>query len=785
MVIYLRMLFIYFKVLIFTLIIFFSGLVIVRRATKDCRAQIIFPTAAIFGLSLYLFLTNALAYLIKGPLLFYISLTAEMALAYVIHKKTAVQPLEFPIKGLKFFWIFSLIFWGILLFVITNTSPFNGGHDTEYQSFASLFARGDYPVHAPWQPDYLAFLHLGASQLLGSLRILTGANYYLVQAFIAFLSLWSCSQILTWILDLKNKKSFPSLFIYAIPAFAGVISLGSFMLVWPARFAFPDTGGNFVNWLTSLPALEMPNPPQFPYFGHLDYISLDAIILFLQRVTAFSFFIGLLPILLSPSEKKKYIFSAGSLIILLATIALTDESVLIPALPIVFLTAIFIFEKKLAVLIPFVIFALVTIAIQGGTVTEVLLNRYGMGSGTLIFPSDRENPFEKFRTWRMVYQSSHLYNAPSLQPFSWFRPGIIWLLAALLLVCSRIAIFFRKRTDDDKKLNVLILIMFLSSLGSFLAFHIIVPHPFHSNGWRFLFLSYQLAGIGIGFSLIYFWGLIPKKLFSLKIIIVWILFFSFFPSMFRLFPRRSDLSWFTVPSEPKKPIYEWVKNNLPLDARIIALTDANPIPSSNANLVKQIGAFTPIWPEGIRNYDALDTSPTYADLYYTLNPHSLQKLKAAYLIINNLYLSQLPEARKPDIFNKEFFQTIYTDPSGEVILKLLPKYLESGINLEGTLEELDKIAPREGTFFIDHKSTHEVNNLYRSIVLLFRDRIFYGETDYWNSRLSVNIPFYGLSSEHYDYIVGGRDLDLYSICRCQTKLLWSGLEGRVNLWQTL
>ncbi len=782
---YQGMLFIYLKTLIFTLIIFLSGMAIIRRATKDNRLQILAPTALIFGLSLYLFLTNAFAYFIKGSPLFYISLAVEIILALIIHIKQKVQPLEFPTKTLRLFWIISAVFWGVLLFIITNTSPFNGGHDTEYQSFAALFTREGLPLHAPWQPNYIAFLHLGASQLLGSFKILTGANYYFIQAFIAFLALFSCSQILTWLLDFKKTKSFRSFLILSIPPFAGIISVGSFMLAWPAKIALPDINGSLVNWLTSLPALEMPNPPQFPYLGYLDYISIDAVILFLQRVTAMSFFIGLLPVLLSPSENKKYLISIGTLVIFLATIALTDESVLIPAMPAVFFIAIFTFRRLLPLTI-FVLLSIATIAIQGGTVTEVLLDRYKMGSGTLILPGDRENPFEKFRSWRLAYQSSYLYDdLATLQPFRWFRVGIIWLLGFLLFMSSYVTLFTKKENnEEEKRLKLMILIMFFSSLGAFLAFHIIVPNPFHTNGWRFLFLSYKLAGIGVGFSLIFFWGKIPRKFFFLKFLIVWILIFSFVPSFLRLFPRRPDLSWITVRPEPKKQIYEWVKQNIPISERILALTDDNPTPSSNMNLVKQIGAYTPIWPDDIRNYDGFDISPTYIDLYYTLNPNSLKKLKPSYLIIDNLYLSQLSQVRKSDIFNSEFFQPVLNDPSGEVIVKILPKYLEEGKNLKGTLEELEKILPKKGSFFIDHKSAQEFFDLYRPLLLILRDRKFYGVTDYWNSRLSINIPFYGISSDHYDYIVGGHNLDIQSICHCQAELLWSGLDGRVNLWKT-
>lgn len=770
---------IYLKIIFLFIIIFFSGIIIARRAIAEQRPQIIIPTGIILGLGLFLFITNLLAHLIKGLPLFYITLFTQALIAYLFHIKFPVESMEFPQKRALKLWLLSLFFWGGILGVIVSTSPFNGGHDAFYHTHATVFLRGDYPIHTPWQPDYIGFHHLGASQLLGSIKALTGADYYSIQGMVSFFMIFAWSQIITWLI-LKSTNKLKDLLVFSIPAFLGIISVGGFIIAYPQGFSLPMLDGNFFSWFKKIPGLE------FPEFGQFSAISIDAVILFFHRVLSTSFFLGTLAIILNPS-KKYSILVIALLTTLIASMALTDESVLIGALPAIALFSFYIFNKNIRLIAIFLILTATVLVTQGGIITELILNRYHSGSGVLILPEDRESPYEKFRSWRLKQQSSYLYAMTQThQPLRFFHPGIVWQLSIfLLLITLAFIVFQNKQRDYGKPTLISSGVFLISSIIFFIAYHAIVPYPFHTNGWRLLSLSYQFSGIGIGILLGAFLLFGDKKWLLLKILIIWILIFSLIPPFIKLFPRRDDLFWVKVTRETKSETFKWIESNLSVSDKIIALTDTNPIPSTNTDLVKQVGIYTPIWDPKIRAHDIFDTNPAYADLFYTLNPSIIKILKPDYILFSNSYLGNLPEQRKLQILNEGYFKTIYTNSiTGERIVKIMSAYLQEAEDFAGTLEELRTIAPKDGIYFIDHKSTSENLNLYRSIVMTLRDRKFYGLPDYWNGRVDVYIPFYGYRADYYDYLVLGGNVDPDTVCNCESKLIWQGYLGRIKLWKT-
>lgn len=763
------LIFIYLKTLIFLILLTLTGIALTKRLISSRKAEILLPIGCLFGLSLFLFLVNILAYFVKGWPLFYAAGGIQLLITIVALKIIKASPLEFPKGKMRLIWFMSLIFWGLFSLIITNTSPFNGSDNVFYFSQASVFARGDFPIHTPWQPDYVSYSHLGISQLLAALRVLTGASYHFIHAVLAFISLFCSIQILTWILNFKNPK-FLKLLLFSLPALIGFISLGAFMLAVPVKLTSPDLQNGFLGWLNKLPTIETSNASA----GFL-----DPLIYILHRLVSTSFFLGILALLLFPL-KKAYI-SAFAITIFLSAIALLDESVLISILPATVVMSFFSFNKKFIIWISFILISAFVISFQGGIVTESVINRYGSGSGILIFPQDNpDNPYENFRSFRVNSQSSTLFeNLKQYQPFGWLQIGIIYQLI-FLLICA--AFLLKKKALDEYEgsFTYIVVYFFISSVTAFIAFHILVPKLFHTNGWRFLALSYQFSGIGIAFFLIYLF--LNHKNIILKIIIIWILIFSIVPPFARLFPRRDDLFWFKPAPEPKRASFEWIKKNLSVEEKIIALTDGSPIPSSNIELTTSVGAFTPVWPPYVRAYENFDTSSTYADLFYTLNPDALTLLKAKYLIISNAYVSQLPEERSKDVVNTQYFKQVFWDTErSEGIFTVSEAFLGSAKNLNGTLAELSEIAPKDKTYYLDYESLQKNKNLYKATAMALGERKIYGVHDYW-SRIEGHIPIFGQLTS-YDYLILGDDTDPYIFCRCSAKLIWSGYQGGIKLWE--
>ncbi|MBI3103875.1 hypothetical protein HYZ05_02960 [Candidatus Daviesbacteria bacterium] len=754
-------LYIYFKTLILFSILLYCGITITKRVLSTRRAEIILPAGCLFGISLFLFLINFSAHFIKGWPLFYSAVIIQLLLTFIIVKLIKTNPLEFPQGKQRIAWFVTLFFWGAFFLIITNTSPFNGSDNTFYFTQASVFLRGDFPIHTPWQPDYVSYSHLGISQLLAAVRFLTGGSYHFIHAVLALISLFCSIQIITWILFSKKSSN---ILLFSLSGFIGFISLGAFMIVWPSKLALPNLDNGILNWLNKLPSIEISNASA----GFL-----DPLIYILHRLVSTSIFLSLIPLLLYPNRKN--LLTSLVLIISIASIALLDESVLISILPAIFLVSFFCFERKIKLWILTTLAILFIISFQGGIIKEAILNRYHTGSGILIFPADNpNNPYENFRSLRLHSQASTLFeDLPRFQPFRWLQIGIIWQLLALLII-----VVFYLTKKKDYEFNTILALILISSLSALIAYHGLVPKLFHTNGWRFLAISYQLSGIGIGFFIINWWlSHQGKKYIVLKILILWILIFSLVPPFARLFPRRSDLSWFKIVQEIKRPSFEWIKNNLPVEKRIVALTDGNTIPSTNMDLATQIGVFTPVFGPDLRAYENFDAGPSYVDLYYTLNPGILKNLKVEYLMINNFYYSSLPNLRKQDLLNPDYFQKVYSDPT-ETILKVLPSYIENSQTLSGTLEELARIAPSDGSIYIDQDSIE----FYRAMVMTLRERDIYGAHNYW-SRIEGKIPILG-NLDHYDYLILRQGKDPKSICNCDPEVIWEGFGNGLKLWST-
>jgi len=765
--------FIFIKVLIFFIILFWSGITIARRATAHSKAQILIPTGSIIGIAIYIFLINLFAHFLKGPPGITVALIAEICIAVIIKHFKNVPKLEFP-KGTQLtLWIISLLLWSIFLYVITAHAQSNGGDSVNHYSVASLFIRGDYPPHTPFQPDYLMYYHLGVGEFLGATKALTDAPYYFTHSIISFFVLLAISQILSWLIPVK--KGYLSLLVISLPALIGIISMGNFMVAWPTQIGLPNMEEGFLKWLSQQPTIY--NAQEIYGTPH----TLDVLIYFIHRLLSISFVIGLLPIIIHPVNNR-LIISLILLTVFSAT-ALTDEVVLFVTLPAYLVTLLFtIFKKTIIKWFLFIVLTSLIIILQGGIITETI-NRFNKGESSFtIFPKNRQDSDGQKSTYQARQQASKIIpNQPQYYPLQWFHPGIFWSLSMLLSIC--IYVNFK-----NKSLRALMWLLFISSTTALIAYHAIVPKDhLGANGNRFLALAYYFSGLGIAFFISNWWFSSPQKKYLIpKIFLCWIFIISILPSFAKLFPRPADY-WYKILPKTERPAFEWVKNNLPVQERVLALTDANPIPSSNINLVTEIGALTPLWAPKPRVYDIFDMGSTYADLYYTLNPLSLRILKVNYLIINDIYLAGLTDKRRVDILNSEYFQPKFLNQDRtEGVFKVTDKYLNEAKNLEGTLEEFDKFASKTGTFFIDYR-TSIPEHMFRALRLILNDREVYNipTAAFYNGRIDVDYFLRLNLPNHYDYLVLGENADPKIFCNCNAELLWTGLGNGIKLWKTL
>lgn len=757
--------FIYLKTLIFFTLLFICGIVITRRLTEENRGQILVPSGAILGIALYIFLLNALAHVIKGVPGFYLALIIEICIAVLLKRYIPLGSMEFPKGKLKIDSIISTLFWGTFLYVLLATGDMGGDIHYHY-GIAALFSRGDYPMHTPWQPDYIMTYHFGGAEFLGAARSITGGSFLFIHRLLTIFSFFSWSQILTWLFIKRGPTNIRMLLVISIPALISLISMGGFMITWPSNPISIDIGGNLFHWLGQLPTLNISRD------SYGSPLHIEMMITFLHRFLSLSFFFSFLTVLLSP-RKENYPILITGIVVFLSSVALTDESVLIVILPAIFLISLFtIFSKSLSKTLIAAVISVLVISVQGGLITETLF-KLGNYSGINFFSKE-------FLEYAYFQTSSRLFeNLPNYRPFRWLSLGIFWQLSILLIFSILVL-----KQSLNKSFKSIILLFFISALTSLVAFYAIVPKLLSPNGNRFLALSYYLSGIGISFYLVH-WILNTKRLIFFKFILVWILLFSLIPPFFNLFPRQKYHGLF-APNEPEKESFNWVRDNLSVKERIIVLTHPSPFDNPNVALSTQIGAYTPTWGPTPRAEVVWEITPLYIDSYLTLNPSALHSLKIDYLIISNYYLPQLASERMQDLLNRRYFQPAFIDSrQAEVIFKVTPEYLAEGKNLGGTLTELAQIAPKEGTFFIEY-IPNIPENMFRALRVLLHDRDVYHQIGaaFYNGSIDVKLIIHKTLISSYDYLILGTATDPKTICHCEAKLLWTGYGNGIKLWKT-
>ncbi|MDD5415765.1 MAG: hypothetical protein PHE48_02025 [Candidatus Daviesbacteria bacterium] len=780
---------IYLKTIGLILILSICGFIIVRRICNDVRIQILLPTAVITGMALYVFLLNLVAYIIKGPSGFYVALAFEILLTYFLKVKIKPKEIIFPPKKEKAVWIISLLIWFIFLFQICATGNASSWDWLYHSILSSLFVRGDFPIHTPFQPDRLSSSHVGVPEILGSLRLFTGGTYTFLGSTISLITLFAISQILQWILKIKNSI-FNLILLIFIPLTA-IVSLGNFMIVWPYQFSFPQIGNGIISWLHNLPTLYS------TYNSYGAPVSLDSLNLFLHRMFALSIFSALIPLALFPNKLKSF-FSSAIILILLAGLALSDESVFIVTTPVIILILFFtLFKKNIKFWILFCMITLGIIVFQGGLVNEVIFKSNTTIAKVLLFPDDNKDPaarFEKYRSYRLEAQSSKMIpEKKEYSPFRWFHFGAIWQVSALFIACFVFTIIFKNKLTDKSPLYLTWLFC-LSGLIALVAFHGIVPEGWtHINGNRFLSLSYQLSGIGIMIFIILGWiNLKATNSFSkyysvaIKIFLAWFVITSILPTLAILFPRQKQ-NWFKTVIDSPKAEQVWIKDNLKVDIRILPFMEKFPTSGSVLEVINNVGIFTPVWYEEPAA-QGFDVSPPYLDLFFTQNPEILKILKVDYIMTNKSYRSILPAKRLADLNNLEYFKTVYSDKEGDVIIsKILPDYLLKAENYKGTFYELSQILPAKGAFFIEQPSGI-VEGVWRVAFLtlqMHNYQMYYSLKfiPVYNFIINVHLKFNGESNNRYDYLVLGPKTDPQSIVKTQTTLVWSQIAGYLNVWK--
>lgn len=765
-----------FQLIISLIPIFLAGFFLIRAATKVTRVELLIPSAAICGIVLFTFILNISAFILKPPVNIPTSYLLIILCSWFCWKNSRNAPaLDFLSGKTLIFYIFSLIFWAVLILWKADVALI--GSDTNlYYSIAHSFLKGNFPLFTPWQPDIPLSYHSGASILLAAFYFFTGLNFQFLHLVFSSLFIFCSIQIVIWLI--KRHTDVASLLMANLLAATIFISFGFLYIAWPVfPIQLPNLNSlnQLILWFRELPTVNQ----SIEVYGAP--VNLDGLIYFIFHAFGLAIFFLLLVLLL---YLKKGTLGGWLVICLnLATLALVNESIFVAAFPAIVLGMLIteyrehtLFKNLKKILVVLSLTVLV-VFYQGGIITASLYKSPDLGKSALLFPK-KEDIKEDFSEYHKGQEKSKLL--PPKQewlPFRWFHPGVDLLLIISVMLVTKLKVNFNQR--------LLLLTLFIGGLSSLIAYNYIVPKFLIANGNRFLSLSFLLFSLVISFSMIYLYRF--KKTFFITIFL-WIVLPTILPPSALLSKTRFGENKLIPKSFNSSPGILWLKDNADLTERVMVLDKNAPHPSGQARGLVEAGVFAPLFSGDFRAF-TIEASPQYLDIAYFLSPKSLADLKITLLLIDSSFYKTLPVLRKTQLGDADYFEKVFDNstsfPDWERIYRIKEDYLTEVVEIDGTFTQLLMSVPKKGRIYIDIEENFDPSFLRRAIIFSLRDRDLYFLPQsgvYLNVEQNINQKNPGKDID-YDYLVLGKNNKPDSVCNCSARLIWKGLKDAVFIWK--
>lgn len=698
------MLGIFFLVILFILLTL-SGFVITRTITLENNRLVLLPVSQIIGVTLYIFLLNITSKIFHGKIGIILSLLELIFLTFYLYMKhkrqwTKLNPIPRNQKLITLLLIFTVIIFSFYkMFTILPT-----GDSSMQWAYAASFARGNYPLMTPWQPDLIPNYHLGAYFFEGALFSLTGVSFLLIHTFFNTFFLIAGSLMLLF-LFWKNK-GFISNFWAIISVLIFFLAFGVITIVLP-NFSSQIQIIDFSKLKDIIPAKGTAGASLVDLSG-LSYLPARSLSLSLALVLLY---------FIKTTFKKK-LLKILTLSILLSVCALVEESIFLPLMLVLvfifilsclpFLPKIAYIAKSRKLLISIIAITTVIVVFQGGFLTNKIFNRQENTSFyKIISPLSNPNflPNEIFRNFYLTTQSPLPYT-------SWFAP------TPLLLVLTLIIYSYLKK---DPMVGLIGLFVFIS----FTLFRVVEYEPCPECSARFLSFGNIATGLGISYVISNILINLSNKtrLIFISIFIIFVLMPTISPDIH----YEYNIIKQGIKNGEVKTIFAvkntipWLKNLIPVNERIIVIDMGFPSPGGSLEF-QYNGLYTIVGPQYTR---VIRPQPgiEFFDLALTLNPSLFIQTETNYIYIQSgsVGYKQLPQFRKDDLENSKYFQILQSqDVTGSAgknefsrLYKVLPLYLDPHIGgkeiHEGRLDELRNIIPKNSTVYLsDYGDTPEL-----------------------------------------------------------------------------
>lgn len=769
---------IYFAVLIL-IIIALVGIFLLRSITNEKKTFIFIPAGMASGMVLYIFLLNVNAKILPGQTGIIIStvlLLLTGLVAYLFSKKVKLDRLNILTVLLLSCLILSVIYLSRLKMTAIMPSA-----DADMQwAYAASFARGNNPIQASWQPDFSPNYHLGAYFLEGALLSLSKLPLITIHALLNTYFL-ICGSLFAIFIFWENKYSFKNLWLVAA-AFTLYVSFGVIAFIIPGQNFLQsiNPSDQIFSSLTKIPEGVIAKGTQ-----GASLVDLNSLSYLPARSLSLGF--ALLALYFSFAPFKNSRLKILSFILLLTTTALVEESMFLPLFATifsVFVLSFFSFIPKLNYLknqrkdlLIIISVTSLLIIIQGGFFSDLFSKTESSFRINLPF-------FDSAFGEKMQFLKN--YFLPSgLKIFNWFFLSPFWM-ALILLIYG----FFSKKVSLS--------LIAIYSLISIFCFLTIEYKYYPSNNIRFYNFAYISAGTGFIYLLfsIFKSKSIRQNLFAFTSFGFLILTPTLLPELIiqsgqiktaKTQNIRSQILIDSHPNTPFEKISSWASENLPKNSRLIVIDSDLPTLKRSIQFEYK-GLYTILGPQNIR---VLRQEPgmEFYDLVLTLNPSLLKRTKTEYVYIetNSPAYQQLPQSRKNELENRNYFQKLVSiDDEKKIsysLFKILPDFLNKKNGVQDiekeTLENLQKLIPSVSSVYIsDYGNAPELSFWYRmATILTLKDKDIRRNltlTDYM--AIETEIPYKkGSFEEEYDYyLMGPKQKPAYP-----ATLIWSNIFSSV------
>lgn len=760
------------KIFLIILPISFLGILIIKRITYDLKLAVLIPAGIIFGLALFTFITNLIFNFLPGKSGIWTSFLIIILSAAGLSRKIHWEKINLN-KKILFFWLICFVSWSALIIWKANFALI-GGDTRSYYAITGSFIKGNFPPITPWQPDTELAYHTGSFILLSALSYLTNIDYLPLHLILSAIFIICTIQILIW--TILENFSVPKFLIANLAAAIAFISFGFVKViypVWPIELPRLENINELIIWLRNLPSAR----ESIELYG-VSY-NLDSLIYIIFQNFGIAILFTLLVIILN---FKHNFIHLTLLLIGLCTLALVNESIFVPVLIPIFIWSLFSLPPKIKSLQTIKVFLLflftgVFILFQGGLITASILSKDKTPSSIRLLPKDTGTT-----DYLINSQKSRLLDIKdNWNPFGWINVGIdVQLIISLILLLI---------TKQERKSKIFCFLLIGFSTGAIAAYNLIIPNYVLSNSNRILVLAYQFLSIAL---VILIYNLTKSlkftkiKLLTYTLLIIFIFLPTLLPPLAWISTTRFGPNKLLPMNKEKTLTDKWIENNTTHE-RIAVLDVNSPHPSGAASLMALTGSITPLFAGGFKTY-TIEPGPEYTDIVYSLNPESLNKLKITRLIIDNKFYETLPQIRKNELENPNYFTLLFEEKDirgWKKIYQIQSDYLLNEKNIYGSFEDLNRAAPKTGKFYIDSQQNFYIDYIRRPLIFTLKDRDLYFDAEsgvYQHTETPVNMKA-PVKNMQYDYLVLSDKTDPKNICNCRPKIIWKYLNEKIILWE--